>query len=132
MRSPISRRHLFTVLALVLAIPIACWAVAFIDEAKKDRAMRAKFDQIQPGMTLAEVEVLFGRPFDGQNGGRGDLPHVRTIKGWNGPGSLTTDIWLDSSGLVCGKEIHKTSDITPWQRARLSARYWLERHGVRL
>jgi hypothetical protein len=87
----------------------------------QDQAMRAKFAEIRAGMTLGDVEALMGRPFEGSYWA-GDGSHA---KGWNGPGSLTVDVFVDDHGIVLSKEIHPTAQMTPWEELLWKIYRWL-------
>lgn len=85
------RKLLLLVLLTLLAAVAGRWVYVFLND--DDRLMKAKYDKIQLGMTLDEIQTIMGRPWDGQSGwGSGWHAVGNHVKGWNGPGTLTIDV----------------------------------------
>jgi hypothetical protein len=117
------KKRLLILATVVLAVTCGIWVkMRYYDPWREaiayDEIMLAKFDAIQNGMTLAEVEALMGWPYDGQCGKDTDWPsdiggwHV---KGWNGPGTITVDVLLDENdGTVICKRYHPTDEGGSW------------------
>jgi hypothetical protein len=113
------RRFWRSLAALLTVLLTVVFSTIWLDLAATDRAlqaqdeaMQAKFKQVRAGMTLAEVEALMGRPYDGTGGeGTSGL----WLKGWDGPGTLTIDVvhaW--GQDVVLEKRLHKTQRPNRW------------------
>jgi hypothetical protein len=122
------RKPTLILIAVGLAVPAAWGGWLYFSLCDQDRVMRAKFSEIRVGMTLAEVESVMGRPFNGHGGDYSwPVPGSRTsVKGWDGPGSLTIDVGVDDTQVVLAKRIHPTRP-TSWDITLALARAWRDR-----
>jgi hypothetical protein len=72
------RRKLVTAVVLVVVVAVG----VFVLWPRTDRIIRENFDRIQPGMSLAEVEVILGPPGDYTTGPI-DPWHVSVQRRWS-------------------------------------------------
>jgi membrane-associated phospholipid phosphatase len=109
------------IIAVILTLAVVAIAVVAMWPPQPG-VTQANFDRIAYGMTLAEVEAIFGRPPDVS----WHRPHQDTICHWTCPSGHSTYLLISETEGVFGKNWPE-ADETITRKIRR----WLSRHEAR-
>jgi hypothetical protein len=84
-----------------LAVVVGVFLAAMFFEWMENETAEAKFNKIEPGMTIVQVETLIGPPSLPSSSGRDGT----TARMWCFPEQCVFQVWFDANGKVIYKEV---------------------------